>query len=381
MITSSSLAAEARATSPGPPVSTVAGREASGEHLGGRGRPQRLRRRTDRVGGAWLPLALVALVLLVAFAAVTIGGTVTPAQTLSSIAGHLGLPVAPLSRLTDSIVWELRLPRVLLAAIAGAGLACCGLVLQAVTRNALAEPYLLGISSGASTGAVVVLVLGLGGGAISLAGGALVGGLAAFALVFGLMGGRSAGAGRIVLVGVVVGQFCSAVTSLILMAWGDADSTRGLTYWLLGSLAAARWSSVLLCAVVVGIVIIVLQSRASSLDAFAFGRDAAASLGVDVGTTRIVVLVCAALATAAIVSSVGAIGFVGLIVPHAARLLVGGAHRVLVPTSALAGAVFLMLADAVGRLLFAPQQIPAGVITALLGVPVFIMILSRRERA
>ncbi|MGG7509354.1 FecCD family ABC transporter permease [Plantibacter sp. YIM 135249] len=324
-----------------------------------------------------LPLVLITTVLL----AITIGGTVTLPQTLTALASHLGLPVAPLPKLTDSIVWELRLPRVLLAALAGAGLACCGAVLQAITRNALAEPYLLGISSGASTGAVLVLVLGVGAGTVSLAGGALIGGLAAFALVFGLLGRQSASAGRIVLIGVVVGQLFTALTSLVLMAWGDADSTRGLTYWLLGSLAAARWSSVGLCAAVVVVVVAVLVSRSSALDAFAFGTDAASALGVDVGRTRIIVLVCAALATAAIVTSVGAIGFVGLIVPHAARFLVGSSHRLLLPVSALAGAVFLVAADAVGRLLFQPQQIPAGVITALLGVPVFLAIMRRRAVA
>jgi iron complex transport system permease protein len=323
-----------------------------------------------------LPLVLITTVLL----AITIGGTVTLPQTLTALASHLGLPVAPLPKLTDSIVWELRLPRVLLAALAGAGLACCGAVLQAITRNALAEPYLLGISSGASTGAVLVLVLGVGAGTVSLAGGALVGGLAAFALVFGLLGRQSASAGRIVLIGVVVGQLFTALTSLVLMAWGDADSTRGLTYWLLGSLAAARWSSVGLCAAVV-VVVAVLVSRSSALDAFAFGTDAASALGVDVGRTRIIVLVCAALATAAIVASVGAIGFVGLIVPHAARFLVGSSHRLLLPVSALAGAVFLVAADAVGRLLFQPQQIPAGVVTALIGVPVFLAIMRRRAVA
>ena len=327
---------------------------------------------------AGLSAALLGVLVLALLAG---GGTVSTVDTVRSVGTHLGLPVPPLPRLTDSIVWQLRVPRVLLAAVAGAGLAACGCVLQAVTRNALAEPYLLGVSSGASTGAVLVLVLGVGSGALSLSGGALVGGLVSFGIVFLLMGRGPVTSSRIVLTGVVVGQLFSALTSLVVTAFGDADSTRGLTYWLLGSLAAARWPSVLLCAVVVVVAAAAFQLVAPSLDALSFGQDAAASLGVDVRVLRVVVLVGAAAATAAIVAAVGAIGFVGLIVPHAARLLVGPGHRLLLPVSVLAGAVFLVLADLLGRLAFAPQQVPVGVVTALVGVPVFLLVLRRRERA
>lgn len=324
----------------------------------------------------------VLLLAAVAFAAVGVGGgDITWSETARSLGAHLGLPVAPLPGLTDSVVWELRAPRVLLAAVAGAGLATCGAVLQAVTRNALAEPYLLGISSGASTGAVLVLVAGLGSGAVSLAGGALVGGLLAFGLVLLLLGRNPAGASRLVLTGVVVGQLFSAVTSLVLLGWGDADAARGLTYWLVGSLAAARWPAVLLCAAVTGAALLVLRLVAADLDAFAFGTRTAASLGVPVGTVRTVALVATAAVTAVVVASVGAIGFVGLIVPHAVRALAGPLHRRLLPVSALGGAVFLVLADAVGRTALAPRQLPAGVVTALLGVPAFLLVLHRRERA
>lgn len=322
------------------------------------------------------------LLAAVAFAAVGVGGgDITWGETARSLAGHLGLPVAPLPRLTDSVVWELRAPRVLLAAVAGAGLAVCGAVLQAVTRNALAEPYLLGISSGASTGAVLVLVTGLGAGTVSLAGGALVGGLAAFGLVLLLLGRGTTGSGRLVLTGVVVGQLFAAVTSLVLLGWGDADAARGLTYWLTGSLAAARWPAVALCAVVTGVALAGLRLVASDLDAFAFGARTAASLGVPVAAVRTVALVATAAVTAVVVSSVGAIGFVGLIVPHAVRAVTGPLHRRLLPVSAVGGAVVLMLADAVARTALAPRQLPAGVVTALLGVPVFLVILHRRERA
>ena len=324
----------------------------------------------------------VLLLAAVAFAAVGAGGgDISWAETARSLGAHLGLPVAPLPRLTDSVVWELRAPRVLLAAVAGAGLATCGAVLQAVTRNALAEPYLLGISSGASTGAVLVLVAGLGSGAVSLAGGALAGGLVAFGLVLLLLGRHPASAGRLVLTGVVVGQLFSAVTSLVLLGWGDADAARGLTYWLTGSLAAARWPAVVLCAAVTGVALLALRLVAADLDAFAFGARTAASLGVPVAAVRTTALVATAAVTAVVVASVGAIGFVGLIVPHAVRALAGPLHRRLLPLSAVGGAAFLMLADTVARTALAPRQLPAGVVTALLGVPAFLVVLQRRERA
>ncbi len=326
--------------------------------------------------GAALLLAAVAFVAVGAG-----GGDITWSETARSLGAHLGLTVTPLPALTDSVVWELRVPRVLLAAVAGAGLATCGAVLQAVTRNALAEPYLLGISSGASTGAVLVLVLGLGSGAVSLAGGALVGGLTAFGLVLLLLGRRSAGAGRLVLTGVVVGQLFAAITSLVLLGWGDADAARGLTAWLTGSLAGARWPAVLTCAVVTTAALLALRLIASDLDAFAFGGRAAASLGVPVTAVRTVALVATAAVTAVVVSSVGAIGFVGLIVPHAVRAIAGPLHRRLLPVSAVGGAVFLVLADTVARTALAPRQIPAGVVTALLGVPAFLVILQRKERS
>jgi iron complex transport system permease protein len=285
----------------------------------------------------------------------------------------------PLAPLRDSVIWELRLPRVLLAAAVGAGLAASGAVLQAVTRNALADPYLLGVSSGASTGAVLVLVLGVGSGVLSLSAGALLGGLASFGLVLVLLGRGSTGSGRLVLTGVVVGQLFTALTSLVVVSSGDADSTRSILYWLLGSLAPARWPAVVATAVVVAVALVVFRFVASGLDALAFGESAASALGVDVARLRVISIIMAAVLTAVMVASVGAIGFVGLIVPHAVRMLVGSDHRRLVPASALAGAVFLVAADAVGRTVFAPQQVPVGVVTSLLGVPAFLLIARRRE--
>lgn len=329
-------------------------------------------------GGAALGALGVLLVALCTCSVALGSGAFTVDDVLRTVGARLGV-TEPLAALRDSVVWELRLPRVLLAAAVGAGLAASGAVLQAVTRNALADPYLLGVSSGASTGAVLVLVLGVGSGVLSLSAGALLGGLASFGLVLVLLGRGSTGSGRLVLTGVVVGQLFTAVTSLVVISSGDADSTRSILYWLLGSLAPARWPAVLATGAVVAVALVVFRFVASGLDALAFGENAASALGVNVARTRAVAIVMAAAVTAVMVASVGAIGFVGLIVPHAVRMLVGSEHRSLIPASALAGAIFLVAADAVGRTVFAPQQIPVGVVTSLLGVPVFLFIARRRE--
>jgi iron complex transport system permease protein len=300
------------------------------------------------------------------------------AEVGRALGDRLGLPVQPLPRLLDSLIWDLRLPRVLLAALVGAALAVCGAALQGVTRNALADPYLLGVSNGASAGAVAVAVLGAGGPAIGITGGAFIGALLSFALMLLLLRRNGLNTVRIVLIGVIVGQLFAAVTSLIIMASADTDTTRAITYWLMGSMSSARWDAVVVCAIVgvVGLAVIWLCSTA--LDGFSFGMDTAASLGIDVRATRMVLLVTTALLTSVAVASVGAIGFVGLIVPHGVRFLVGPLHRVLLPFSALAGAVFLVWTDALARIAFAPQEVPVGVFTALIGVPLFLLVLRKR---
>ncbi|MFI6094442.1 FecCD family ABC transporter permease [Lentzea sp. NPDC051213] len=331
--------------------------------------------------GAALKIVLGVALLVVSLVLVTrigIGGGVGWAEIGRAVGTRLGLPVAPLPRLTDSLIWDLRVPRVLLAALVGAALAVCGAALQSVTRNALADPYLLGVSSGASTGAVVVVVLGFAGAQLGVTGGAFAGALVSFGMLMLLLRRRGVGSVRIVLTGVVVAELFAALTSLIIMSSGDADSTRALTHWLLGSLAPARWDAVVICALVCAIGLPVIWLFSSALDGFAFGTDTAASLGIDVRFVRTVVLVTASLLTAVAVAAVGAIGFVGLIVPHGVRFLVGPLHRVLLPVSALVGAAFLAWTDALSRLVFTPLEVPVGVFTALLGVPLFLLVLRKR---
>lgn len=336
------------------------------------------RRRSGLSLAALFGLGIVLLVGSMAVS-VRIGTSDVGYAELGRVLGsRLGLGVEPLPRLLDSLVWDLRLPRVLMAAVVGAALAVCGAVLQAVTGNALADPYLLGVSSGASSGAVAVVVLGVGAGSLGVSGGAFIGALVSFGLLLLLLRRGGLGSVRVVLTGVVIGQLFAAITSLILMASGDAETTRAITYWLLGSMASARWEAVLVCAAVTAVGLALIWLYATALDAFSFGADTAVSLGIDVRSARIVLLVVTALLTAVAVASVGAIGFVGLIVPHGVRFLVGPLHRVLLPFAALVGGIFLVWTDAVGRVVFAPQELPVGVFTALLGVPLFLAILRKR---
>jgi iron complex transport system permease protein len=320
---------------------------------------------------------VLALLASVTFA-VTFGpAQITPVEVWGSIAHHLGFGDSPLSPLRDSIVWELRLPRVLAAGAVGAGLALAGVVMQAITRNPLADPYLLGLSSGASLGAVAVLLLG---SALLLPAAAFLGAMAALAVTLLLAGafGRIT-PGRTVLAGIAVSALAGAITSLVIFWTVTGDSYREILGWLLGSLAGARWPAVgiAVAAIVVAGIPVMLSGRV--LDAFAFGDTSAATLGVNVQATRWILLTASALLTGAMVSVSGAIGFVGLILPHAVRLLVGPRHRMLLPLSALVGASFLIWADTAARSLFDPRELPVGIVTAIVGAPVFAALLARRR--
>lgn len=327
---------------------------------------------------AWaLCLALALGVSIVV--AVAIGpADITAWDAWRSILSRLGLGDSPLSALRDGIVWELRMPRVLTAAAVGAGLALCGGIMQAVLRNPLADPYLLGLSSGASLGAVIVIVLGA---ALALPvaafGGALLA-LMATLLLAGSVGRITAS--RTILAGIAVSAVLGALTSLIIFWSATGDSYREILGWLLGSLAGVTWPTASVALIALLIVGGPLLLSGGVLDAFAFGDRAASSLGVSVARTRWVLLGATALLTGGLVAVSGSIGFIGLVVPHAVRLLVGAQHRMLLPLSALTGAVFLIWADTLARTLFDPKELPVGVVTALIGAPLFAVLLLRNRR-
>lgn len=324
---------------------------------------------------AGIPVLVVSLAAATAIGPADLGVT----EVISVVRARLGLGDTELPRIAAGIVWELRLPRTILAAICGAGLAVCGAVLQSLLRNPLADPFLLGISAGASTGAVAVVVLGVGLGTVGITTGAFLGAVTAFTLVIALATIAGGGTARVILAGVAGTQLFAAITSFIVVTSADAEQTRGVLFWLLGSLSGARWDDVALAGVVCAMVVTVCLSRAGDLDAFAFGQDAAAALGVSVGRVRALLLGVTALLTATLVAAAGAIGFVGLVVPHAARLLVGPGHRSLLPVTALTGAVLLVWVDALARTVAAPLEVPVGVATALVGVPAFAVLLARRR--
>ncbi|MGL4340759.1 MAG: putative F420-0 ABC transporter permease subunit [Rhodoglobus sp.] len=330
-----------------------------------------------------LRVAVVTPVLgAVLVASVMVSVTVGPAdiridEVWATIASHLGFGVSPLPLLRDGIVWELRLPRVLTAAAVGAGLATAGAVMQAITRNPLADPYLLGLSSGASLGAVAVLLLGAGVLLpIAAFGGAML------ALGMTLLLASSLGAmtpSRTVLAGVAVSSLAAAVTSLVIFWTVTGDSYRQIVGWLLGSLSGARWPAVAIAVIAIVVVGIPVMVGGRVLDAFAFGEVSAASLGVNVAATRWALLVASALLTGAMVSVSGSIGFVGLVLPHAVRLVMGPGHRALLPLSALLGAIVLLWADTAARTLFEPRELPVGVVTAIIGAPIFALLLAQRR--
>jgi len=330
-------------------------------------------------GTAGVLLVLAAL-LVAMTAGVAIGEMTIPMKTtVAAVTNRLGLTEIAVPRIQEAVIWDYRLSRSLVAAFCGAGLALSGAILQSLLRNPLAEPYVLGISAGASTGAVSVMLLGFGAGAISLSAGAFAGALLAFAFVVMLASGRQT-ADRTILAGVAASQLFNALTSYIVSTSANAEQARSVMFWLLGSFAGVRWPDVALAASVVSIGLVVCIWHSRALDAFTFGEDAARSLGIAVQRVRIVLLLVTALMTATLVSMVGAIGFVGLVIPHAARFIVGPGHMRLLPACALVGALFMVVADIVSRIIIAPQVLPIGVVTALVGVPFFSVILYRARR-
>ena len=328
--------------------------------------------------------AFAALVLLVAAIGMgaAIGETAIPLDAvMKTVANRLwqaGHAIAPID---EGIIWNYRLSRAVVAACCGSALALSGVILQALLRNALADPYILGISAGASTGAVSVAILGLGAGALTLPIGAFLGALAAFGLVSALAVRAGPGTGAIILAGVAGSQLFNALTSFIVTKAANAEQARAIMFWLLGNLSGVRWPDVWLTVPVAFAGLVVCLWHARALDAFTFGRESAASLGIPVRRVYVVLIAICALMTAVMVSIVGSIGFVGLVIPHAARMVVGVRHGRLLPASALIGAVFMIAADVLSRIIIPGQVLPIGVITALFGAPAFALVLSQRRSA
>ncbi|WKG06756.1 iron ABC transporter permease [Mycolicibacterium sp. HK-90] len=329
---------------------------------------------------------LIALLLTAMTAGVAIGSvSIAPGQVWAIVlhAVHPGLAEQTWPAVRESIVLDARLPRVVLGAVIGAGLAACGMVLQAVVRNPLADPMLLGVSSGAAVGAVAMLVLGAGAlQLLTLPLAAFFGAFLALVAVYFLArsGGRMTTV-RLVLAGVAVAEVLSALASLLIVTSDDPHKAQAAVRWMLGGLGGTTWRMVWVPAVVVFVGVVVLLAFTRSLNLLYTGEEAAASLGLDVHRFRAAMFVVVALMVGAMVAVSGTIGFVGLIMPHVVRLLVGADHRRALPAAALLGAAFLVLCDIVARTVAAPEELPVGILTALIGGPFFLWLMRQRARA
>jgi iron complex transport system permease protein len=333
---------------------------------------------------AWVGGLGVLLVVTLPWA-IALGPVRVPAGTVVDVVTHhlFGAPRTPhWTGAVDSIVWRVRVPRVLLGAIVGAGLAVTGAALQAMVRNVLADPYILGVTAGASTGAAAYILFGFGVGAVfgvgSLTVSAFVGAMAATWALFLLarVGGRITSV-RLLLAGVSIGYVLSAATSFLIFASPAAEGARDVLFWLLGSLTLASWASLVPAALVVGTVLALLILWGRRFDALAVGDDTARALGVSPARFRIQALVVVALCVGGVVAVAGGIGFVGLVIPHVARLCVGSAHRRLYPVAALIGASFLVWADVAARTVLVPRELPLGIVTAAVGAPLLFVLVRR----
>ena len=319
---------------------------------------------------AFLILASLCLLALASFGLALMVGSfkVTPADVLAALLGQEGG--------AGDIVLQLRLPRAIAGFACGGLLALAGALMQVLLRNPLADPYVLGISGGAGVGAMFAMLIGLP--ALGIDGLAFVGALGAMFLVFGLAHGDGSWTQtRLLLTGVIVAAGCGALVALMLSI-APETKLRGMLFWLMGDLGqSAQWWPPLIA---LGVALVLAMPFARELNLLARGMLQAQALGVAVNRLRYAIFLLASLATAASVTTAGSIGFVGLIVPHLVRLATGNDQRLLLPASVLAGGSLLVLADTLARTLIAPQQLPVGVLTALIGVPVFLFLLSRQPK-
>jgi iron complex transport system permease protein len=335
-------------------------------------------------------LTALAFMLLAALLAVSNGTLeITPIQTWNAILnGILGKPLEGL----EAIVWNLRLPRVAFAILVGAALAASGVAMQGVFQNPLADPYLVGVASGAAFGATIAIFLtssaapsfaptlfsarAAGSGLVPLF--AFCGAMLAVSLTVLLSSSTKGNRNALILSGVVIGSMITAVTTFIQLF--DADRLRAVFSWTLGNLALAGWSEVQVVLPVAVLGFVVLLLLAKPLDALQLGEDTAQTLGIRVLWLKIIVIIAASLMTAAAVSFAGIIGFVGLVAPHIMRRLCGAAHRPLIIASALAGSSLLLLSDLGARTFIRPQELPVGIVTTLLGGPFFLWLMRQGQK-
>ena len=331
---------------------------------------------------------IVAVLTVAGLCVAVVGGLVIgptsigTTRVVGDLFSHVGRGHSTLTSTQSTIVWTIRAPRLALGLLAGAMLSVAGGTYQGVFRNPLADPYLLGVAAGAGLGATFAIV-DVGGGITTPTWApllAFVGAMAAVSVTW-LVGGRGlrSNASTLILAGVAVSSLLTSAQTFLQQS--STNSIARVYIWLLGSLASASWHSVLLVLPYVAVCVVICVGSGRALDIMSVGEDESRSLGLPVRRVRLIVIAASSLGTAAIVSVVGLIGFVGIIVPHIVRLLVGTSYRRILPISVVFGAAFLVFADTIARTVMAPSELPLGVVTALVGAPVFVLILSLRRPA
>ena len=348
----------------------------------------KLKKKTETKKLIYLP-ALIALLVLSILLSASIGQVEIPLSDTFKIlmdrlfhvklAGYAEIPSAYFN-----VVWVIRFPRALIAAAVGIGLSLCGIVMQAAVENPLADPYILGISSGATLGATFALMVGVGTlpliGQASVSASAFAGALLASFLVlfFANIGGHATGA-KLVLSGTVINSMFSAFSNIMIYFANNAQALQNITFWIMGSTASATWSKVPAILVIVALTALFFLTQSNTLNLMLMGEEAATTLGINLTFWRRVYLIIASLITGILVSGCGMIGFVGLVIPHISRAIFGANHRVLTPYTILFGGIFMVLTDLLSRSLVSGSEVPVGIITAALGAPVFLYMLLKKD--
>lgn len=347
-----------------------------------------MKKKTETKKLIYIP-ALIALLVLSILLSASIGQVEIPLLDTFKIlmdrlfhvelAGYAEIPSAYFN-----VVWMIRFPRALIAAAVGIGLSLCGIVMQAAVENPLADPYILGISSGATLGATFALMVGVGTlpliGQASVSASAFAGALLASFLVlfFANIGGHATGA-KLVLSGTVINSMFSAFSNIMIYFANNAQALQNITFWIMGSTASATWSKVPAILVIVALTALFFLTQSNTLNLMLMGEEAATTLGINLTFWRRVYLIIASLITGILVSGCGMIGFVGLVIPHISRAIFGANHRVLTPYTILFGGIFMVITDLLSRSLVSGSEVPVGIITAALGAPVFLYMLLKKD--
>ena len=340
-----------------------------------------------RIRNATVLIALVMVLILSLFVAVTIGNAKITVQEVYRVLFYklTGADAyqAYGSGAIHDVVWLIRLPRVLLAIGVGMGLSVCGCVMQAVVKNPLADPYVLGVSSGATLGATLAIMFGIGTllGSNFIGIMAFVGALLSsfFVLVLANIRGR-ASTGSLILSGMAISSVCSAFSNFVLYIANDRNAMSQVTYWMMGSLAGAKWENVVVILPVIFLGAVIFWSQFRALNLMLLGEETAITLGTNLRKLRTWYLVLCSVMVGFSVYAAGMIGFVGLIVPHAVRMVVGTDHRMVIPVSALSGAIFLLWADVASKSILSYSEIPIGILVSMIGAPCFIFLMLKQSR-